>query len=70
VIVHNEPVALMTPQEVAAFLSVPVATLRTWRTNGRGPRAHRVGKHLRYRHADVEEWLEQQAEPTTVAVGG
>lgn len=53
---------LMTPRELAEHLGVPVKTLYTWRTTARGPRAIRVGKHLRYRRSDVEAWLEQQAD--------
>jgi excisionase family DNA binding protein len=52
---------LMTPQETATFLAVPVLTLTAWRQKRKGPRSFRVGKHVRYRRADVEEWLERQA---------
>ncbi|MDP9459584.1 MAG: helix-turn-helix domain-containing protein [Actinomycetota bacterium] len=48
--------------EVATYLGVPVQTLYVWRTKGVGPRAVRVGKHLRYRWSDVDAWLEQQAD--------
>ena len=46
--------------DVSAFLGVPVATLYLWRHLGNGPRAYRLGKHLRYRQADVEAWLAEQ----------
>jgi excisionase family DNA binding protein len=52
---------LGTPPEVAAYVNVPVKTLYQWRYAGGGPRAIRVGRHLRYRWADVEEWLEDRA---------
>ena len=42
------------------YLGVPVQTLAHWRINGRGPRAFRVGKYLRYDPADVADWLESQ----------
>lgn len=51
---------LLTTKQVAEYLRVPVATLYQWRYQGRGPRAARVGRHLRYRKADVDRWLEQQ----------
>jgi excisionase family DNA binding protein len=54
---------LATPAEVASYLQVPVKTLYTWRYKRVGPRGHRVGRHLRYRWEDVEDWLES----TTVA---
>lgn len=52
---------LWSVQEVSAFLGVPVGTLYQWRYRRIGPRAARVGRHLRYRPADVRAWLDQQA---------
>jgi hypothetical protein len=49
---------LITPAELAAFLAVPVKTLRHWRYVGTGPDAFRVGRHLRYRPDSVRRWLE------------
>ena len=52
---------LMTPAEVAAWLAVPVRTLESWRTRGKGegPAYTRLGasKLVRYRRAAVEAWL-------------
>ena len=53
---------LLSTEDVARILVVPVTTLYTWRYKGTGPRAFRVGKHLRYRLSDVMEWLETMAE--------
>ena len=47
--------------ETAAFLRVPVGTLYQWRHRRTGPRAFKVGRHLRYNPADVRAWLEDQA---------
>lgn len=52
---------LISTEDLAQYLGVPVQTLYVWRTKGTGPRAVRVGKHLRYRHADVEAWLDSKA---------
>ncbi|MEU2612650.1 helix-turn-helix domain-containing protein [Micromonospora sp. NPDC007271] len=53
---------LWTVEEVSAYLGVPVATLYQWRHRRVGPRASRVGRHLRYDPADVRAWLvERQA---------
>ena len=52
---------LATPTEVAAYIQVPVRTLYTWRYQRKGPRAHRVGRHLRYRWEYVESWLASEA---------
>lgn len=57
--VNLEP--LLTPEDLAAYLGVPKATVYKWRYEGTGPPACRVGKHLRYRAADVEAWLARNA---------
>jgi excisionase family DNA binding protein len=54
---------LLTIDEVAAFLDVPVATVRTWRANKTGPRGCRIGRHVRYRREDIDEWLELRSDP-------
>jgi predicted DNA-binding transcriptional regulator AlpA len=47
--------------DVARYLNVPKQTIYSWRKTGYGPRAIRVGKHLRWRAAVVVEWtLEQE----------
>ncbi|MEV4253203.1 helix-turn-helix domain-containing protein [Spirillospora sp. NPDC049652] len=51
---------LCTVEEVAEFLGVPVATLYRWRQVGKGPRARKIGKHLRYRASDVHTWFDAQ----------
>lgn len=48
---------LLTLQQLAELLGVPEATVYQWRSKGYGPRGLRVGKHVRYRPADVEKWL-------------
>ena len=50
---------LLSTEDVARILVVPVATLYCWRYKGTGPKAYRVGKHLRYRLEDVAKWLDQ-----------
>ncbi len=51
---------LLTSQDLAAYLDVPLTTLYAWRYRGEGPAGFRVGKHLRYRRNDVEQWIELQ----------
>lgn len=51
---------LMTVQELARYLGVPVGTLYQWRYRREGPAGFRVGRHVRYRRADVQKWIEQQ----------
>ncbi|MGI8701681.1 MAG: helix-turn-helix transcriptional regulator [Nocardioidaceae bacterium] len=52
---------LLTMQEVAAVVRVPLATLRYWRHLGTGPRGFRVGRSVRYGRTDVHAWLHQQS---------
>lgn len=54
------PEALWTIDQVAEYLRVPVETLYTWRKRGYGPRAGRVGRHLRYDPAEVRQWFHSQ----------
>ncbi len=56
------PEALLSPQQLADYLGVPIKTVYVWNTTGTGPRRVRVGKHVRYRPADVAAWLDRQAE--------
>jgi predicted DNA-binding transcriptional regulator AlpA len=59
--VDKMPDRLWSVQDVSRFLGVPVATLHQWRYVGTGPKAYRVGKHLRYDPADVKAWLDTRA---------
>lgn len=52
---------LLWAEEVAVLLGVPVKTLYQWRYKGVGPVGVRIGRHLRYREADVEAWIEGRA---------
>ncbi|MFJ6200228.1 helix-turn-helix transcriptional regulator [Micromonospora sp. NPDC092111] len=52
---------LWSVTDVSAFLGIPVGTLYQWRHRRIGPRASRVGRHLRYDPADVRAWVHQKA---------
>lgn len=56
----RQPMA--TAQELADYLQVSIKTVYDWRLRGVGPKARKVGTHLRYRWADVDAWLEAQSE--------
>jgi len=47
---------LMTAEEAADYLRVPVRTLYDWRLKKAGPPAHKVGKYLRYRPEEISRW--------------
>jgi excisionase family DNA binding protein len=54
--------SLLSPAEVATYLRIPIKTLYNWRSAGAGPPGIRVGRHVRYRQADVDLWLDQQTD--------
>ena len=48
---------LLSAQQLADYLEVPLATLYAWRHRGEGPPGFRAGKHLRYRWSDIDRWI-------------
>lgn len=55
---HARYEPLLTIEQVAEWLNVPVHTLRTWRKKGIGPVGLLVGKSLRYERTSVEKFLD------------
>ncbi len=56
---------LLSPKDLAVYLDVPVATIYRWRSLGEGPAGCRVGRHVRYKREDVEDWLLRRAAADT-----
>lgn len=54
------PGKLMTAEEAAEYLRVPIRTLYDWRLKKTGPPALRVGKFLRFREVDLEGWISER----------
>jgi predicted DNA-binding transcriptional regulator AlpA len=52
-----------SPQELAAWLAVPVASVYRWNQLRTGPRPTRCGKHVRYSRRAIAAWLEEQDAP-------
>lgn len=48
---------LLTIEEVAEILGIPVSTLHYWSYKGEGLVGARIGRRLRYRPADVEAFV-------------
>ena len=53
---------LMTIDEVAEYLRVPVLTIRWLRQEGRFAPAVKVGRRLTWRVVDLESWVVAQRE--------
>jgi excisionase family DNA binding protein len=58
---------LLTIDEVAEYLRVPVLTIRWLRQDGRFPPAIRVGRRLVWDARDLVAWLESNREQTESA---
>jgi excisionase family DNA binding protein len=58
---------LLSLRELAAYLGVPASSVYYWRTQGKGPPGFPVGKQLRFRAADVDTWIQEQADRAGVA---
>jgi predicted DNA-binding transcriptional regulator AlpA len=46
----------LSPEDLAEREGVPVATVYQWNSRGTGPRPMKIGRHVRYRLADVIAW--------------
>ena len=58
--------SLFNQRAAAQFLGISVRTLERYRVSGTGPRFCRLGHRLvRYREADLEEWVRQSLRAST-----
>jgi hypothetical protein len=48
---------MFTEREFCGWQKISPNTARQWRTLGRGPAWIKVGRSVRYRRSDVEDWL-------------
>jgi len=55
---------LISVQQLAEYLDVPVQRIYDWRMAGIGPRGHRFGRELRFTISEVRRWLAERAEPS------
>jgi len=55
--------------EAAQILGLSVKTLRRWRFAGRGPAFHKIGACVRYRLADLAEFIEAGRRQSTADTG-
>ena len=60
---------LLTCEDLASFLDVPIKTLYSWRYRGEGPLGFRVGKHIRYRWTDIERWIGDRVQAEKASSG-
>ncbi|MGE3341875.1 MAG: helix-turn-helix transcriptional regulator [Vicinamibacterales bacterium] len=55
----------LTEIEAAARLGLKVATLRAWRSQGRGPAYLRLGRAIRYLTTDINDFLQSHRQVPT-----
>lgn len=57
---------VLTAETVSKWTGVPVTTLKSWRLQGRGPKAFQLGqrRHTRYLRSDVIAWIQAQHDRT------
>jgi excisionase family DNA binding protein len=53
---------LLTIEELAEYLDVPIATIYDWRVDGKGPCAVRIGRRVKFTISDVNAWIDRQRE--------
>lgn len=63
---QNQDLATYSEKETAAILGVKPATLQSWRWARRGPAYVKVGRLIRYRAADLAEYLEKNRQEVEV----
>lgn len=55
----------LSPAQFAERLGVPLETVYGWNKLGTGPRRIKIGRHVRYRLADVLAWEESRTVAST-----
>jgi len=53
---------LLSIEDLAEYLGVPVTTIYDWRVGGKGPCGVRVGRHVKFTVSDVPAWIDAQRE--------
>ena len=61
---------LVPEGQAAKYLAVSARTLRNWRTRGGGPKFVKMsGRCIRYRIADLRDWIEKRTRRSTSDLG-
>jgi hypothetical protein len=57
---RNSGADLLNEHEAAEFFGgrIPVRTFQYWRAQGRGPAWHRLGRHVLYKIADLQAFVD------------
>ena len=56
---------LLTPKELAEYLTLTPKTLEKMRRVGNGPKFKKLGRTVRYLGSDIREWFGEQTREST-----
>lgn len=59
--------AWLDADDLANELGIPKRTIYKWRVEGKGPRGHKLGRHLRFSRENVDAWLAENIDPDSAA---
>jgi len=51
---------LMTTDEAADYLRIPLATLRFWIQTNQAPRSAKIGRRRMFRRSDLEQFIDDK----------
>ena len=54
----TKPDEILTTDEVAALLKVPLATLYRWMSRGESPPHYKIGRYARWKRSEVMAWFD------------
>lgn len=57
--------SLLDEEQAAGILTVRVKTLQSWRLRGCGPIYVKLGRCVRYRRSDIEDFVSKRARRST-----
>lgn len=64
-VVAADPDPMLTPAQLSEETQIPIPTLTTWRSRGKGPHWIKLGGLVRYRRSEVNRWLKACGDRTT-----
>ena len=53
------PAPLLTERQACVYLQLPLPTFRGLRYRGSGPPEFKIGRLVRFRQQDLEQWVQQ-----------
>ena len=57
--------SFLTTAEAALYLGLQKSTLEAWRCRGGGPQFVKLGRAVRYRARDLDDWIESRTRSNT-----